>query len=278
MARKAKKRLHPMPPLSFGDKLIYWTIVLLLCAMYILLLFGTLYLRDRIAFADTSVIAVEDNISTYWLGVPWMTFFLMTFILWVQPYQARKPIFGRRNFKYGPPAYPKIYPVFMKNKPYVFESDRKKKDRKRTALILLTVLLISFIPWPWSLYGRDCLQSDGSIAQYNMFNGQVHHFSPEEVSEIRIKTYRYGPRRTAITSYGVQMVFVVEGGKTYTFEQREFRYYPEGRRSYWLTEMLNIKRCYDPGIIQYDLKDFQLLLNENWSEAEKEIICQLFGK
>ena len=132
-----------MPPLSFVDKLIYWTVLALLCVAYFCLLFGPLYLRHIIAFSDTTVIAAEDHVSLMWLIVPWMTFFLMTFILWLQPYQDRKPIFGRRNFKYGPPAWPKVYPLFMKNKPYVWVSERKKKERKQIAVILLVVLLAS---------------------------------------------------------------------------------------------------------------------------------------
>lgn len=81
MARKAKKRIHQMPPLSFVDKLIYWAIFALLCVACFVLLFGPLYWRHIIAFSDTAVIAVDDNASTWWLIVPWMTFFLMTFIL-----------------------------------------------------------------------------------------------------------------------------------------------------------------------------------------------------
>ena len=190
--------MHKMPPLSFVDKTIYWFLFLLLCGAYIVLLFGPLYLRHRIAFADRSVAAVEDNISIFWLGVPWMTFFLMTFIPWMQAYQDRKPIFGKRNFKYGPPAWPKVYPLFMKNKPYVFESERKKKERKQIAIVLLVVLLISFIPLPWSLYGRDCLRHDGSIVQYNMFNKEVRNFSSEEITNVKIETYRYSTGKGGI--------------------------------------------------------------------------------
>ena len=131
MARKAKKRLHQMPPLSFVDKSIYWFILLVLLALYFLLTLGTLFLRRKIAFQDEMVIACEDNISFLWFLVPWMTFMLMTFITWYDLYQRRKPIFGIRNFKYGPPAWPKEYPLFMKNKPYVYVSEQKRKRARR---------------------------------------------------------------------------------------------------------------------------------------------------
>ena len=281
MARKAKKRLHKMPPLSFVDKLIYWTVLALLCVAYFCLLFGPLYLRHIIAFSDTTVIAAEDHVSLMWLIVPWMTFFLMTFILWLQPYQDRKPIFGRRNFKYGPPAWPKVYPLFMKNKPYVWVSERKKKERKQIAVILLVVLLASFIPFPWSLYGRDCLFYDGSIVQYNMFNRQTHEFTSGEIADIEIETFRYSTGRyNTKQHWGVRMVCKTESGKKYTFDHRDFRSDAQSETIYWLDWMLKVKNYYDPGVIHYsgweDLD--RVIANRNLNREEVELLYQLFSR
>ncbi len=280
MATKAKKRLHRMPPLSFVDKLIYWTAFLLLIAGTIALIFFPLYLRRKIAFSDSAAIAMADHASLLWLLVPLMTFSLMTFILWLQPYQNRKPIFGRKNFKYGPPAWPKVYPLFMKNKPYVYESRRKQEKQKRVAVILLVVLLISFIPFPLSLYGRDCLRSDGSIMQYNMFNVQTQQFSPGDIADIEIETYRYGGKGTWPKRYGVQMVFRTTGGKTYTFRQRDFRKDTDAEISYWLEAMLNVKERYDPRIIHYDdLKRLDRVVADNGLSGEEvDLLYKLFGQ
>lgn len=281
MARKSKKRLHQMPPLSFADKLIYWAIFALLCVAYLVLLLGPLYLRHKIAFSDTAVIAAEDNASTGWLIVPWMTFFLMTFILWQQPYQKRIPIFGRRNFKYGPPTWPKIYPIFMKNKPLVWVSERKKKERKQIAVILLVVLLVSFIPFPWSLYGRDCLFYDGSIVQYNMFNGQTHEFSSGDIADIEIETFRYSTGRYNTNQHwGVQMVFKTDSGKKYTFEHRDFRSDTNAKTLYWLEGMLAVKKRYDPSIIHYDgLENLdRVIADRDLSQEEVQMLYQLLGR
>lgn len=279
--RKAKKRMHQMPPLSFVDKLIYWTIILLLCVAYFVLMLGPLYLRNKIAFADTTVIAATDKISMWWLIVPWMTFFLMTFILWLQPYQSRKPIFGRRNFKYGPPAWPKVYPLFMKNKPTVWVSQRKKKEQRQIAVILLIVLLVSFIPFPWSLYGRDCLRNDGSIARYNMFNSQTHEFTSGDIGEIEIGTYRYHiGKNNAKRHWGVQIVFKTDSGMKYTFEHRDFRNDAHSETVYWLEWMLNIKKRYDPSMIHYDgLEDLdRVIADRDLNQKEVEKLYQLFGQ
>lgn len=281
MARKAKKRMHRMPPLSFVDKITYWFLFLLLWGAYLTLMLGPLHLRRLIAFSDEFVAAAEDNISILWLGVPWMTFFLMTFILSIRPYQDRKPIFGKRNFKYGPPAWPKVYPLFMKNKPYVFVSEQKKKNQKKIATLLLTVLLISFIPLPWSLYGRDCLHNDGSIVQYNMFNQQVHHYSSGEIEEIKIETYGYRTGKYYISRHwSVRMVFITNSGKKYTFEQREFRDGIKSSSRYWLEAMANIKQRYNPQILSYEGVDEldRIAVSKNLSSEETQQLYQLFGQ
>lgn len=279
MARKGKKRMHRMPPLSLGDKLIYWAIFLLLCGAYLVVLFGPLHLRNLIAFEDESVVAAVDHISVLWLVVPWMTFFLMTFILWYMPYKDRKPIFGKKNFKYGPPAWPKVYPLFMKNKPLVFVSERKKKDRKLIAITLMIVLLVSFIPFPWSLYGRDCLRDDGSIVQYNMFNTQIHEFASREIKDITIKTYRYTTGKYYKTRHwGISMVFTTDSGKEYVFRAREFRNDTGGDHLYWLATMSNIKKRYDPSIIRYEgVENLEKVIKNNWTNEEIEMLYQLFG-
>ena len=270
-----------MPPLSFVDKLIYWTIIIVLCAAYFLLLLGPLYLRHKIAFSDAEVIAVEDHGSLLWLLVPWMTFFLMTFILWLEPYQKRIPIFGRKNFKYGPPAWPKIYPVFMKNKPYVWVSERKKKERKQIAVLLLVILLVSFIPFPWSLYGRDCLCYDGSIVQYNMFNRRTREFSSGDIADIEIETFRYSTGKYARTRHwGVGMVFTTDSGKKYIFEHRDFRSDTDSETCYWLERMLDVKNRYDPGMIHYDgLEDLERVIEDrNLNQEEIRMLYRLFGQ
>ena len=281
MARKAKKRMHRMPPLSFVDKLIYWSMMLLLVVGYLALLFGPLYLRDRIAFAEETVVAAEGHTSILWLGVPWMTFFLMSFIWWLQPYQNRKPIFGLKNFKYGPPAWPKVYPLLMKNKPYVWVSERKKKERKQIAVVLLVVLLLSFIPIPWSLYGRNCLLYNGGIVEYSMFNNRREEFASGDISEIEIGTYRYstGGRYTRTTHWGIRMVFHTDSGEKYIFDHRDFRTDRESEIRYWLEAMLAVKRRYDPAIICYDGLDNlnRVIADSNLNQQECEKLYQLFG-
>ena len=281
MARKAKKKMHKMPPLSFVDKLIYWTIFAVLCAAYLTLLFGPMHLRRVIAFSDETVAAAEDNASMWWLVIAWVTFFVITFSLWYQPYQDRKPIFGRRNFKYGPPAWPKVYPLFMKNKPAVWVSERKKKERKQTAILLLVIIFLNFIPVSLSLCGRDCLTYDGSIYQYNMFNRKVREFTPEDISNIEIETFRYHVGHySKKLNYGVRMVFKTESGKKYIFDHREFRKDSNGDKYLWLETMLAVKSQFDPGIVHYDkVEELDRVIADKYFEQEEiRKLYQLFGQ
>ena len=280
MARKSKKRARRMPPLSFGDKLIYYSIFLLLLAACLSLLFGALYLRRIIALQDEAVIAYAENGSVFWLAVPELTLFLMGLILLEQPFQDRKPIFGRKNFKYGPQNRPTVYPLFMRNKPYVYVSEREKKAKKRRITILTVVLLVSFIPFPWSLYGRDCLHSDGSIVQYSMFNSKSQEFTKEEIAELTIESYRIrNSRRSCNSNQSIRMVFRTNTGQEYTFNQGAFNTSGQNGTRYRLESMINVKAQFHPDIIRYNgIEELPFVITDQQLLTEEErLLYQLFG-
>lgn len=279
MPRKAKKRMHKMPPLSFRDQLIYWTVFLLLCAADLALLLGPMPWRRKIAFSDPTVIAWEENASMLWQFVPLLTFFLMTLILWTMAYRDRRPIFGRKHFKYGPPGWPRVYPLFMKNKPAVWVSERKKKQRKQIAVLLLSLLLVSFIPLPFSLYGRSCLCSNGDVVQYNMFNTQICTFTGEDIFHVEFETYSYNlSRRSFIKKYSVQMVVKTNRGKTYIFDYGDFRNEEAPETLSGMEAMLHIKECYNPGIIHYHgAEDLEYVIEDQALDPkETDALYQLF--
>ncbi len=293
MAKKTKKKKKlKMPPLSFLDKVVYWIALSLLIGLCYFFLVVQQQMRRAIAFDDMSIIASGDNFSACWFLVPVCTLFVITFILWETAYQNRKPIFGKKNIKYGPPAFPKVYPLFMKNKPYVYVGEGKKKEYRLIATIILVVFLISLVPFPWSLYGRYCLKNDGSIVQYNMFNKQVQDFSSEEIESIKIDTYRVRNsvyRKNWISAlfgifvdnsrWGVQMEFVTESGKKYTFDDGGFRKDTSGKSMDWLMAMNQVKANYDPSVICYeDIESLHRVIeDEDMTQEEIELLYRLFG-
>ncbi len=269
-----------MPPLSAADKLIYWGLLLLLCAASFVLIFVPLRLRQNIAFADATVVALRDNIAVLGILVPWLTFFLMSFIFWQQAYFNRKPIFGKKNFKYGPPTWPKIYPLFMKNKPPVWVSERKKKQKKQIAILLVVILLLSFLPLPLSLYGRECLLENGGIVQYNGFNRKIREFSSDDIVSVEMETYRYRVGKQWHKHWGVRLTVKTESGQTYSFNHNEFRSDTHGGSAYWLDAMLGVKNCYYPGTITYDgLENIDAVIyDQGFDQEEAERLYRLFGQ
>lgn len=276
--RKAKKKLHRMPKLSFIDQVVYWLGLLLLSAVYFAMALIPLLFRDRISFADPAVIAVSENASVMWVLLPCLTFFLITFIPWSVFYNDRRPIFGLKDFKYGPPAWPRVYPLFMRNKAYVWISEKKQKEKRQTILILVILLLISLIPFPWSLYGRDCLMVDGRIRQYSMFNRQKEEFSPQEIESVEFSVYKYSTGKyNRTTHWDVQVTLTTDSGREYSFQARDFR---RDRGSFsWLKDMMQLKTQFDASIIHYSRTDN--LKNVVWdydlSDAEEVLLYQLFG-
>lgn len=279
MVKKANKKIHKMPKLSLLDQLIYWMIFLLI----IIFSFGPLllsyYLNPVIAFADEMVVVSVEHASILWSSFTWFFSFILLFALWLAPYEERHPIFGLRNFKYGPPAWPKIYPIFMKNKPYVWVSENAKKRKRRLIAVVMFLVLISWIPYPWSLYGRDCLYADGSIGQYNMFDSKVREFQSGEIDCVEFQTYYHSAAKFASGRFSVCVNLTTDSGKEYVFQCKDFRDAFDGSPRNWLREMLQLKQRYTPETIQYSGKDKldYVVYDHELTEAETKMLYQLFG-
>lgn len=137
MATKAKKKVNRMPPLSALDRMIYGGLFLLITAINLAVMILPFFIWYRKAFQDPSVAAASMSAGIIWGVFSFCVFLGVSYGLWGMAVQKQQPIFGKRNFKYGPPAWPKVYPLFMKNKPYVWVSKRALQQRRRNAVILL---------------------------------------------------------------------------------------------------------------------------------------------
>lgn len=275
MVRKAKKRVHRMPPLSLTDKLIYWFFFVLFVAATFILAILPFDLRSLIAFSDPAVIAVMDD-GVVVLGLfPFITIFLIWFIPWYTWLNNRKPIFGLRNFKYGPPGWPREYPLFMKNKPYVWVNEKSKRNRKLCVAAVLVILLLSLIPFPLSLYGRDCLRNDGGVVQYNMLNTQTREYSPGQVKEVRLDAYS----RRRRSSWYARITLVMDDGKSYSFTSSDFKA-GAGDDPFWLTAMEELKNGYCLASIHYDGIDKldKLAYYKDLNPEQTQALYRLFGQ
>ena len=271
MAKKAKKKRHKMPPLSFGDKLIYWTLGLLILAADVFLVLFPFQRWYRNAFYDETVSAAHMTGGLLWAFIPWFVFMISTFILWYSLYSKRLPIFGKRNFRYGPPAWPKIYPLFMKNKPYVWVSQRAVKQRRQTAIVLVSIVLLSFLFYPLSWSGRKCLHQNGSISKYNALNIQTREYDSGQIREVRFEAYVQHRRRSLDTIGDVRVTLITEDGKRYVFDHDEFRGCSEYSGTDYLRAMVNIKSRYRPEIITYlGVSNLEKVILDNQLNADEQ--------
>jgi hypothetical protein len=279
MARKKKKQRknNHMPPLHWVDKLIYiglLTIAIGLLAAYFIFQGFTI---EKLYFRETGVVAYNRHASMLWF---FPTFFLLIGLIAFiyDKFSSRYPIFGIPNFLYGPSKYPRIYPIFSKDKP-------KKKitpKMKRNMLILWAILGAFFITTLstslMGFFGRDCLYEDGSVTNYSMFNARKEEYSPGEIAKIHISIYgyRYGRHRHYRNKhYGVAMTVTTVDGSEYRFKSRGFR---NEDSLNWMHHMLQIKATYPESMVICDTDYIELLIKDrDYNEKELALLYQLFN-
>ena len=243
MAKKAKKKLHPMPKLGFRDQLIYIIAMILTMGGALAVMILQMILQDRITFADPEVVAYRAGRGYGNMMFLFFWLFFVGIIIFAGPYQSRLPIFGIRGFKYGPPAYPRTYPLLMKNKPKSWSSPKKqaaqRKERNIVAAFLLVTLVFSLAMFPRSLYGREVLMEDGTITVYSPGNREAEHYKFSDVESVTLETYKYTPSKS-LPQWSIRMVIHTRDGEDFYFTCGSFK----GTYSESLTLMTEMKTRY----------------------------------
>ena len=276
MAKKAKKKLHPMPKLGFRAQLIYITAMILTMGGALAVMILQMILQDRIAFSDPEVVAYRAGRGYGNMMFLFFWLFFAGIIILAGPYQSRLPIFGIRGFKYGPPAYPRIYPLLMKNKPKSWVSPKKqaaqRKGRKIAAAFLLATLVFSIAMFPRSLYGREVLMQDGTITIYSPSNREAEHYKFSDVESVTLETYKYTPSKS-LPQWSIRMVIHTRDGEDFYFTCGSFRgKYPEA-----LTLMMEMKARYG-GLVTIEGTDNlgKSAIDMNLNPEERALLYALF--
>lgn len=275
MATKAKKKVHPMPKLGWKDMLLYWSAMALAFSMALSFIFvGTI--QEKIAFSDPAVIA-QGYGQGNWLFIIFMLWGLFAFVLLLAgPYQHRIPIFGRSDIKYGPPAYPRIYPIFMKNKPQFWisqkELQRKKKIKFWSAVILAATFLISAVSFSLSFYGRTVLRNDSSILVYNSANNETEHYSPDQITDVELGIYSTRSKG-GLTHWHIEFTITTTDRETYRFPEHAFA----GTALEELQTMLQVKQSLFADRFRItDTDKFSKVLAAHPQPNERALLYQLF--
>ena len=187
-----------MPKLGFWDGLVYWILMIVGYGGSVVCLFAPLIQRRLLTEANPNALACDMEVAEILFGF-WLALWLlvMAILVTTKLYLPRIPIFGRPTIQYGPPAYPRVYPVLMKNKPVHWESQAAVRKRRQSRAILAGVLIVTLIfsaaMFPLSLYSRQELLRDGTVMAYDSRN-QPTHYELEDLESVRLYIERSGGR------------------------------------------------------------------------------------
>lgn len=196
MPRKAKKRVHPMPKLGWADQLLYWVAIIACFAGAVVSVFFPLYYREALAKTNSEMIAYTEGTGSLHFVWLFLLLFFVGLVICAGPYQHRLPVFGRKDIRYGPPAYPRVYPLLVKNKPKHWESPKAQARKKKLTWIGISALLASLLfcaaIYPRCLCGRYELLSDGTVTVYDADNRQTAHHGIKDTEKLwLVVTIRY---------------------------------------------------------------------------------------
>jgi len=209
MPRKAKKRVHPMPKLGWKDLCLYWFLIIMCFGGALVSAFFPDYYRSKLVEANVNAVTYTSGKGM--LRFLWLTIllFIISIVICAGPYQRRYPVFGRADIRYGPPAYPKIYPLLMKNKPKHWKG--KNESEKRAVIIgsvvLLALLAFSLAIYPSAIYGRYELLRDGTVAVFDSQNRQTEHYSMDEITAVCLDTQSVGGKYSSSWRASLKIIF-----------------------------------------------------------------------
>lgn len=214
-----------MPKLGWIDQLLYWTAMLLTGGgAFFLLLFPTYY-RSELADANPLTLSWCDGEGV--LHMLWLVFWLFLACILIASvfYPSRRPIVGRRDIRYGPPAYPRIYPLFMKGK-QEWRSKKAIAADARGRRVIITTLIVSFLfcaaLYPLSLFGRFELRSNGTIVAYDSHNREDAHYALRDIESVCLSTSSSGGGRYGSPTWYAKLSFQFSDGETCSFSLRSF--------------------------------------------------------
>lgn len=279
--KKKKKREAPMPPLSTLDRVIY--ITLMVINFIVCFTLGVLLdvIKHLIAFSDTAVVAYEGTIADL-LFLPFLIFILLFgFISLSSCMYSKTPIFGKKGITYGPPLYKAKYPIFMRNKPAVYIKPSEKQWRKTKGVLILGILILTLIPFAFSICGRKCLTDDVTIQRYNVINIKRAEYETTDIESVTIRAYYHTiiNLKSSISYWTVRMEFTTEDNKDFRFDFSDFRSSNKDTSTAMLNKLLDVKSQLNPDIIEYIGTDkLQFVADDKgFDEKETQMLYELFN-
>ena len=263
-----------MPKLGWKDHLLYSIACTLTLGGASALIFIPGYLQERNAFSYEEVVAVNEGPGNFnWLFL--FIWLLLIFEMILIQYAQRFPIFGNKNVRYGPPGYPHVYPVFMKNKPkhWVSQQEQAKKKRRRNWIMiaLASSFLFSLFTFSLSIRGREVLLYNGAVQVYNGWDRQKKEYKHSEIEKVILKTYLF--RYRSSSKWEVEMEIHLQDGEIFEYDNTSFR----GDKKQQLQEMLWMKERYADLLVIEGTENLRgVIIDQHFDDAEQTLLYELF--
>ena len=275
MVRRARKFVPMMPKLGWQDHLLYGILEAVTGCGSMAVLLGFLELQEYYAFSYEKVAAVNSGIGN--LNVLFMFMWLgLVGLLIACTHISRYPVFGNKKVRYGPPGYPRVYPLLMKNKPKHWvsqlEVEKKKRERKWIAIVLVSTFLFSLFMLGLSVCGREVLCYNGTVQVYNAWNRQKEDCKFSDIIQVTLETELTGGSRSSPDWY-VQMKIYLQNGEIYSFYHTAFR----GDTKQQMKTMIAMKECYGDLLAIDSSPNLQGVIEDFHLDTEEQtLLYQLF--
>ncbi|MBR4308182.1 MAG: hypothetical protein IKT58_01165 [Oscillospiraceae bacterium] len=273
-ARKNRKRKPLAPPLSFLDRCIYGIVILMSFTLPIVGIILLMHFAERKYTADPTVLAYACG--NEWLCLfPFVLYILISGLVWGDMAMTdRKPLFGRKDVRYGPPQWAPIYPVFSKKYRKVWRRPAHstvislKRKGTRAWLIGLAVTLLL------STFAIGCRRTvtEGDVFHRISSFGRETIYTPEDPESLSIGIHKVGKTPG---NYTLSMTFSMKDGRNMRFSMGNFT---EGTRMECLAAMLRLKSYVDPQNISYygQRRLLWYMSKEGFSYEERLLFSQLY--
>lgn len=242
MSKKGKLKRHLRPPLTFLDKSIYFSCIVISFLLSLLLTFCFDDILNLIAFSNNNAIAYRSNASMLF-ALPFLLYLeISVAITIIVAWEEKKPIFGSKSIKYG--EYPfdeDCIPLFSKKKRKQI-TPAKKLFRRKIIITWCLVLLVFASLIPLSLFGRDVMYKNNSIEKINLVNATVEAYSTDDFSTLTIRTKYVSGKGANYWKYEISIKMIDE--KEFTFSNRDFDWRVSDSKDICLDKMLEIKALF----------------------------------
>ncbi len=277
--KRKNNKSHLRPPLTFLDKSIYVSGLVLSFLFVIILVICFDIILDRIAFGRPDTVAYRSSTSPLF-ALPFLLFLeISLFIFFISGLESKKPIFGSKKIPYGVPPYREdCVPLFSRKKYRVRKTPSQKRFERNMITLWCAVFLLLAAPVPLGLFSRDALCADNRVENINLFNGVSGTYTEDDYAHLTVQTEYVVANHSRYWKYEISIEMT--DGKVFSFSNRDFYRWDSDTKDVCLDKMLEIRRLFDPEEITVKgTEDIgEVSAYYSFTEQQQEKLAELFSR